>query len=60
MDLKFEKNVKVSVEIDGKPFIKIDEGIFYQNIKDKEAFFYIKNTDENKEIKIKFLKDDNN
>jgi hypothetical protein len=58
MKLKFEEDLKVAVEIDGKPFITLEEGILYQHIGDDEAFFYIKNSEETKEIKIKIIKED--
>jgi len=57
MKLKFEEDIKVAVEVDGKPFITSEEGILYQNVGDNEAFLYIKNAEENKEIKIRFAKD---
>jgi len=60
MKLKFEEDIKVAVEIDGKPFITLEEGILYEYVGDDEAYLYIKNTDENKEIKIKIIKDVNN
>lgn len=57
MKLKFEEKIKVAVEVDGKPFISSEEGVLFQHIGDDEAFLYIKNMDETKEIKVKITKD---
>lgn len=52
MKLKLEKDINVAVEVDGKSFISSDKGLLYESITDKEIFLYIKNKDDNKEIKI--------
>jgi len=56
MKLKFEEDIKVAVEVDGKPFISMEEGILFEHVGDNEAFLYIKNEDESKQIKIKIEK----
>lgn len=59
MKLTFEKDLKVAVEVNGEPFINLEKGVLYQSIGDNEAYLYIKNTDKDKEIKIKIIKDAN-
>lgn len=56
MKLKFEEGVKVAVEVDGNPFITMQEGLLFEQIEDDKAFLYIKTEDEKKQIKIRIEK----
>jgi len=59
MKLKLEKDVKVAVEINGQKFVGLEDGILYQSIDDKEdeVFIFIKSSTDNKEMKIKMIKE---
>lgn len=56
MEVKIAQNVMAAVEIDGELIANFDNSATYESISDNEAFFYIKNLTNNKEIKIRFLK----
>lgn len=56
MELKLQPDIKAAVEIDGQPIINLENSVVYENIGKEEAFLYIKSIIDNKEIKIKFLK----
>jgi len=59
MKLKLEKDIKVAVEINGVNYINMDNGQLFQNIddEDNQILFYIKSSTEQKEIKIKLVKE---
>lgn len=59
MKLKLEKDIKVAVEINGVNYINMDNGQLFQNIddEDNQILFYIKSPTEQKEIKIKLVKE---
>jgi len=56
MKLKFEEDLKVAVEVDGKPFITMEEGMLYEQVEKDSAYLYIKTEDEKKQIKIRIEK----
>jgi hypothetical protein len=56
MELKIEKDVNVSVQVNGKPFIISSEGKLWQNIENEKALLMIKTEDGTKEIKIQIVK----
>jgi len=56
MELKLRPNIKAAIEIDGQPAIILENSVVYESIGAEEAFFYIKSASDNKEIKIRFLK----
>jgi len=55
-ELKKQENLKVGVVIDGSSFITSDEGVLFEYTTGNEILLYIKNKEENKEIKIKINK----
>lgn len=56
MELKLQPDIRAAVEIDGVVSIDFANSLVYEKIENEEAFFYIKNADDSKQIKIKFLK----
>jgi len=56
MKLTLEQNISVAVEVNGEKFVGSEDGILYQQINDKEILLYIKSKTEEKEIKIRILK----
>ncbi len=56
MNLTLEKDVTVAVEINGGVFIDSSKGTLYRHIDDDEIYLYIKNLDNQNEVKIKISK----
>jgi len=60
MELSREKNIKVTVQVDGSTHINSLEGILYQKIDDDKVFLMVKSENGEKEVKIQIIKDANN
>jgi len=56
MQLKLQKDVCASVEINNEIIINAEESLVYENINSDQAFLYIKDKNENKKIKIHIKK----
>lgn len=59
--LKLEKDIKAAVQINGVPFVSLEDSMLYQDTEDpNEILIYIKTQDSSKEIKIRIVKEDAN
>lgn len=60
MKLTLEKDIRVAADINGEKFVGLEDGVLYQHMTDDEIFLFIKSKNEEKELKIRIIKEPKN